>query len=70
MSHIGGLIGRDDLSKRERNAMIWSATSGPDTVHDQADDTDAPAGGVPLRLDGEETVTRKERRPDIDPASV
>src|SRR5262249_37258583 len=24
----------------------------------------------PLRLDGEETVTRKERRPDLDPASV
>ena len=37
----------------------------PDTVHDQADDTDAPAapaGGVPLRLDGEETITRKEGR--------
>src|SRR6516162_5614979 len=33
----------------------------PDTVHDQADDTDAPAGGVPLRLDGAETITRKER---------
>src|SRR5262245_35159311 len=28
------------------------------------------AGGVPLRLDGEETITRKERRPDLDPASV
>jgi len=42
----------------------------PHTVHDQADDTDAPAGGVPLRLDGEETITRKERRPDLDPASV
>src|SRR5262245_12025216 len=33
----------------------------PDTVLDQADDTDAPAGGVPLRLDGKETITRKER---------
>jgi hypothetical protein len=42
----------------------------PDTVHDQADDTDAPAGGVPLRLDGKETITRKERRPDLDPAFV
>jgi len=41
-----------------------------DAIHDQTDDTDAPAGGVPLRLDREETITRKERRPDLDPASV
>jgi len=42
----------------------------PKAVHNQADDTDAPTGRVPLRLDGEETITRKERRPDLDPASV
>src|SRR5262249_41725519 len=41
-----------------------------DAVHDQADDAEAPAGAVPLRLDREETVTRKERRPALDPASV
>src|SRR6516225_6415374 len=41
-----------------------------DAVHDQTDDAEAPGGGVPLRLDGEETITRKERRPDLDPASV
>ena len=44
--------------------------SRPDTVHDQADDANAPARGVPLRLDGEETVTRKERRPDLNLASM
>ena len=31
----------------------------PDTVHDQADDAEAPAGGVPLRLDGEEGIPGK-----------
>ena len=41
-----------------------------DAIHDQADDAEAPAGGVPLRLDGEETVTRKEQRPDLDLASM
>ena len=41
-----------------------------DAIHDQTDDAEAPTGGVPLRLDGEETVTRKERRPDLDLASM
>ena len=41
-----------------------------DAIHDQTNDAEAPTGGVPLRLDGEETVTRKERRPDLDLASM
>ena len=41
-----------------------------DAVHDQANDAEAPPGGVLLCLDSEETITRKDRRPDLDPASV
>jgi len=41
-----------------------------DAIHDQTDDAEAPTGGVPLRLDGEETVTRKERRSDLNLASM
>jgi hypothetical protein len=41
-----------------------------DAVHDQTDDAEALAGGVPLRLNGEEGAPRKERRPDLDLASV
>jgi len=42
----------------------------PNPVHDQPDDADAPARRMPLRLDGEETITRKQRRRDFDPAAV
>jgi hypothetical protein len=41
-----------------------------DAVHDQADDAEAPTGGVPLRLDGEESIARKEGRPNLDLTSA
>src|SRR5262244_426539 len=33
----------------------------PDTVHDQTDNAEAPAGGVPVCLDGKETVPEEGR---------
>jgi hypothetical protein len=43
---------------------------GLDPIHDQANDADAPTGRVPLRLDGEEGISRKKRRPNLNPAAV
>src|SRR5262249_25006436 len=41
----------------------------PKPVHDQADDADAPASGMPLRFDRNEGISRKQRRPNLDPAA-
>ena len=38
--------------------------------HDQADDTATPAGAVPLQIDPDEGVARKQQRPLLDLAAA
>src|SRR5262249_27977491 len=58
------------LALAEIIADLVSDARRPDAVHDQADNAEAPAGGISLGLHSEETITRKERRSDLDLASV